>query len=486
MHLSRSDIIVTLVTLLAVAIMGVSLTYSIQATRFEVYSLNFAGFAALVLVCQKIISRERPSILWSFILFVLLGLFLAVHNLTIALAIPGIILFMLWGKKITPGNAILGVIASFIFSGLFYVTLVFRAEHNPLINWGDPSNLGNLVDYILIKGFTTTTSRLAPSHFADQLGFAYDVLYKQLGPAALALSAFGLGYVVVRKREIGIPLVVLFGFNILSVAFAENYFYENYDLHGYLMIALAVLTVGLAVALAIIYDLVMSRLRGRRAGIARYLAVGVFFIFAMLVTAPPVRDNYRAADLSHVTGAADFAGRFLADSPDSAVVVTSSYNTYFCALAYQATHPGKSEQIVNIYNWDHQWGRDETDKQLDLSSQSILTRESYYANLITQNFKKRPVYIEYDQASAPITRYLIPRGMGYLFVVPDSSVSVPQVVSDSAYLSMASASNDLETIRTWVLWIQNRGEYYKARGNQEAAVRFSSLIDTLASKANLQ
>jgi hypothetical protein len=487
MQLIKSDWINSLCSLLAVAIMGISLTYSIQATRFEVYSLNFAGFASLALICLAALKREKPSIYWAISFFAILGLMLGVHNLTIALAIPGLLLFLLWQKKITLGNAILGTIFSFILSGLLYLDILFRAGANPPLNWGDPSSLGNLVDYILIKGFSASITRFSPTHIIAQLGFAYDVIYRQLGPAALALALFGLGYMIVRKKEIGFPLLIIYGLNILSVAFAENYFYENYDLHGYLMISLAISVLSLGIAFTLIYGLIMSRLRGRRAGIARFLGLALFIIFAMLILAPPARDNYKSADLSKVRGADEYAAHFLSDAPDSAIILTSSYNTYFCALAHQAALPlVRQRTVLNLYNWDHDWGRNESDRLLNMSSNDEQTRQGYYREFLNRKMKSIPIYIEYDPASAPIAQYLIPHGLGYLFIVPDSTVTRPKPSSDSLYLSLAARSNDLETIRTWAFWLNNRGEYYKKLGNEIAAQPYLSLIDSLAAKADLK
>ncbi|HBZ00326.1 MAG TPA: hypothetical protein DEO84_03290 [candidate division Zixibacteria bacterium] len=487
LRLAKSEGIISLVSLVSVAIMGVSLTYSIQATRFEVYSLNFAGFAALTLICLSIINRETPSKLLSLGFFMLLGAFLAVHNLTIALAIPGLLLLVVWPQKMTLGNALLGTIGSFIFSGLFYLLLLFNAQSNPPLNWGDPANLGNLVDYILVKGFVTSTSRFTLSHIIAQLSFAYDIFIRQIGPAALALALFGFGYVIWKKREIGIPLTLIFGLNIVSVAFAENYFYENYDLHGYLMISLAIAIIFLAVTFLLIHNLIMSRFKGKRAEVTRALALGIFLIFAMLILAPPAKDNFRSADLSKVRGAEEYAGRFLADAPDSSVVITSSYNTYFCALAYQALFPNtRGKAVVNLYNWDHEWGRDESDRALKIPAQEKFIRTSYYSDFINRAKKSHPVFIEYDQSSAPIARYLIPRGMGYLFSLSDTLSDPATFAVDDPYISLSSKASDLESIRTWVLWLQSRGEYFTRLKCDKAASRYIAQIDTLASKADLQ
>ncbi len=483
----RSEEMFAFVSWLATGFMAMTLTYAVQATRYEVYSLNFAGFAGIVLLCLLIVEREKPSRFLNISLFLILGMLLAVHNLTIALAIPGILLFLVWTRRMTPGYAILGVLASFILAGLTYIFLLFRAMGNPPLNWGDPSSLGRLVDYILVKGFATSTSRLSATHISEQLAFAYDLIYRQIGPAAMALSLYGLGYTIYRKRDIGISLCIVFVLNISSVAFAENYFYENYDLHGYLMISVAISILFLAVAFLQILKFTLSHFRGHRAGISRPFAMILFTIFAVLVMAPQANENFLSADLSKVTGAEEYSRHFLSDAPAGALVITSSYNTYFCALAFQsATGTTADKTVLNMYNWDHEWGISESDRLIGIQSGNIQTVQGYYLEILNRMMNKRPLYIEYDQSSIPIAKYLFPRGMGYIFVNPDSIANAPKPENDDSYLAAASQATDLETIRTWTLWLKNRGDYYTQRGNQKIAARYLTLIDSLATNANLK
>ena len=177
------------VSWLATGFLAMTFTYAIQATRYEVYSLNFAGFAGLVLLSLFIVDREKPSALLKLSLFLLLGLFLAVHNLTIALAIPGMLLFLIWAKKMTPGYAIFGVLASFMLAGLTYIFILLRAMGNPPLNWGDPSSLGRLVDYILVKGFVTSTSRLLSTRTSSSFEAANDFSTAATDAFALPLSS---------------------------------------------------------------------------------------------------------------------------------------------------------------------------------------------------------------------------------------------------------------------------------------------------------
>jgi hypothetical protein len=93
----------------------------------------------------------------------------------------------------------------------------------------------------------------------------------------------------------------------------------------------------------------------------------------------------------------------------------------------------------------------------------------------------RPVYIEYDRSSAPLASYLHPDGMGYLFAPSDSLAAS---YDDSIYVSQAFATQEIETYRTWILWFQNRAEYFARIKNDTLAVKCLAIVDSLAVRAS--
>jgi len=55
---------------------------------------------------------------------------------------------------------------------------------------------------------------------------------------------------------------------------------------------------------------------------------------------------------------------------------------------------------------------------------------------------------------------------------------------DDVYFSRARGSAEIESIRTWVLWLQCRGQYYRDRGLHELADQYFSALNTVAENAN--
>jgi hypothetical protein len=76
--------------------------------------------------------------------------------------------------------------------------------------------------------------------------------------------------------------------------------------------------------------------------------------------------------------------------------------------------------------------------------------------------------------------------MGYLFSPSDTLINPSKNAIDDPYLLFASKAGDLESIRTWALWLQNRGDYYKRQKCDKIANLYMAQIDSLASKANLR
>jgi hypothetical protein len=475
---------IVIFSLIATIIMGISLTFSIQATRFEVYAFHFAGFAAMILLALQIAENDKRSVLRSIILVVLFAILLGAHNLTIILAVPGIILLCAKNKALKIKSFLIGLIGSIILAGLLYLDIFVRARGNPALNWGDPSTVTRFMDYILLRGFSVSSSRIAPSHILELFQFVIEVLYRQIGFVALGIAIFGAISLSRRKLSLALPFLIMLILNVLSVAFAENYFYENYDLHGYLMVSLAVLLLFMTAGFLVILKAISSRLArfGKADGA---LPLVITAALAIIILAIPAGENFLSSDLSRVYTARSFADEFLSSAPDSAVIITSSYNTYFCSLADQAGYrPNDNRIILNLYNWDHEWGREITNHRFGLDIKGESTRQGYYRSFLSSLLKTHPIYIEYDVSSLPLARLLRPNGLGYVLALSDTS-AIPDTI-DAQYGHEAMAASDLESVRTWVLWYQNRGEYFEQRGEQAIAQRYYAMVESLATKVELK
>ncbi len=479
---------VYLFSLISTLVMGISLTYGIQGTRFEVYSLNFACFAALVLMALNMASADHVSPWRYYAFFALIGFAMGAHILTIALAIPGILLIVYSSRRINVRRTASGVaLASLVMIPQYFI-IYYLAQHHPPLNWGDPSSLKSFYNYIFVQEFTVSASSLSPGHIIENLSFVISLLVNQFGALGLALSVWGLIYLAKEKPTIAVPLAIILLLNSFSIIFSEEFFLENYDQHGYLMISLAIVALLVAAGLLRLYISIAALIRRLESNYPRGSARIVSLVIAILVFAYPVKRNIFSADLSAMKEAREYAEQFIEGAPEDAVIVTSYYNTYFCLLAYNAANGSRDKHpILNVYNWDHEWGKEEINRRYQRKLPVDIGRQSFYRHFLNEFMKEFPIYVEYDEASAPLAKYLKPKGLGYMFTTTDTSLGDIDAITGEieARLGAASELKHIESIKTWVLWFQNRGLYYKHRGYPEAAAAYFSAVDSLAALARI-
>ncbi len=480
--------VIYIFSLISTLVMGISFTYGIQGTRFEVYSLNFACFAILVLLACKLASDDHISSWRFYSLFALMGLALGAHILTIALALPGLLLILYLSKRINLRRLFLGAGLAALVMIPQYIIIYYLAQNDPPLNWGNPSSLKSFYDYIFVREFVTSVPSFSPGHILENLSFVIGLLVNQLGVAGLALSVWGLIYLAKEKRAIAVPLVTILILNSFSVIYAEEFFSENYDLQGYLLISMSIVALLMAIGLFRLYLSTVAFTRRLESIHSRNLALMLSLVISILIFAYPVTRNILSADLSDVDGALEYAEEFTEQAPEDAIIITSYYNTYFCLLAYNAANPSHDKhQIINIYNWDHAWGREEINRRYHRKLPIDIDRQTFYRHFLNEFMKEFPIYIEYDEASAPLAKYLKPEGLGYLFTTTDTSmIEIDAVAAEiEAKLGPVSELENIESLKTWVMWLQNRGLYYKQRGYSEAARAYFSAVDSVAALVHL-
>lgn len=485
-HTNQTAIL--LFSMISTFVMGISLTYSVQATRLEVYSLNFACFAILVLIACKIASDDHASRRLYYAFFALMGLAMGAHILTVGLAIPGILLILYLSKRINIGRIIPGLVLAGLVTIPLYFTIYYLAQNHAPLNWGDPSGMKSLYNYVFLQEFTTSASSFSPGHIIENISFVTSILVNQFGFPGLALSVWGLIHLVRERPTTALPLAVILLLNSFSTIYAEEYFLENYDLQGYLMISLSIVALLAAAGLLRMYISIAAFLKRSESNYPRNLALISSLAIAVLVFAYPVKRNIFSADLSNVRGSREYAEQFTDDAPEDAIVITSYYNTYFCLLAYNSEDSALDKnRIVNIYNWDHEWGKEEINRRFQRKIEVNFDRQTFYRYFLSEFIKESPVYIEYDMASAPIARYLKPAGLGYLFTATDTSMIDIEAITGEIEVRLKAVSEleNIESLKTWILWFQNRGLYYKHRRFPEAAEAYFSAVDSVAALVHM-
>jgi len=340
-----------ILSLIAVIILGSSFSFSIQAVRFEVYSLNFTCFAILIYLAFKLSSNvERYRTIYTAMMIIITVISLGGHHFTIALTFPGILLIFFLRKKLKLKHLIYFAVSTFILLVPLYFSIYFLALKNPILNWGDPSNWRNFIDYFFLKEFSTPLSSLVPGHLAQNLSFVVELIIKQIGILGFLLGLWGIIKFIRLSPKLALPFLAILIPNLFSILYFEEYFYENYDQHGYVLFSVAIFTLFMVMTMGFLSGYISRFLRAKmpkKTGIFDFI---IMIAVAAIIIFMPLKRNLFSASLSRTTASKEFAELFLNDAPDNSVVITSYYNTYFCLLAYQALN--RSEEDIMITNVD--------------------------------------------------------------------------------------------------------------------------------------
>jgi hypothetical protein len=474
---------VDLISLLTTVVLGTSFAFGIQAVRFEVYSLSFALFAAMFLIALSICRSGDGNTARLLLLAVVVGLALGTHILTIGLALPGIFMLLFRSRRVRIGSILIGAFVSIVLASLAYGYIYYLARQQPILNWGDPSDLRRFLDYFTAREFTTSISSFGPGHIIANFVFVVNLMVRQFGLPAMLLSLWGLYNLAGFRKRVGYPLILILVLNVFSIIFSEDFYYGNYDQQGYLLISLAVVSLSGAVGLWSLHGFLAGFVQSRRLTSPGNKALIGAVLAAILIYAYPLIENTFSADLSGVHGAEEYANEFSGSAPDKAIIITSYYNTYFCLAAEEAiSGDSHTAAILNIYNWDHRWGRNDSRRRYEKALDVDVDRQTFYRNFLNALMRDVPIYIEYDESSAPLAKYLRPDGLGYLLTAPDTSViSAGKATGEiKSRLADLAERKDLETVKTWVLWFQNRGNFHKHRGYPGLAAAYYAAAESVA------
>ncbi|UCE66437.1 MAG: DUF2723 domain-containing protein [Candidatus Zixiibacteriota bacterium] len=482
----RSKTEPVILSLVSAAAVGLSFSYSIQAVRFEVYSLNFACFALLLLLTLRLsFHNKKNNALYMIIMVFVTAISLGAHHFTAALTFPGILLILYFHKKLKPKYLFYFAVSTFVLLIPLYLSIYLLSLKNPVLNWGDPSTLRNFLDYFFLREFSTPLSRLAPGHLAYNLTFAVSLISKQIGILGSLFALWGIIKLIRLTPKLAVPFVVILIPNMFSILYFEEYFYENYDLHGYVLFSIAFLSLFMVAIIGFLSERLNGLFRDKISGKNQIYSLLFMIAMAAIIIYMPLKRNIFSANLSRTATAGQFADLLLNDAPKNSVIVTSYYNTYFCLLAHQALNPSADPKtITNVYNWEHQWGRNQTAALLDFDPDEASTRPDFYRTLLNRIKDYRSIYVEYDNASAPLINFLKPSGLGYRFSISDTTLNDTFSPAEEIeyYYEIASKSRDIESIRTWILWFTNRGQFYLKRGESDLANRYFEAAEKIASR----
>jgi hypothetical protein len=453
-----------------------SASLTAQSTRGEVYSLNLLLFViALYFMADLIVSYDGARSRSFIVSCLFLGLGLANHHLTLILVLPGL-LYLALGEKLDYRIISIGMVLYILPLSLYYY-LIILAGNNPDLNWGNPKTISDLFAIITGKGFNKPVSAFSIGHIWENYSFDISLLYRQIGPILGLFTIAGIIVGWAKSKKLTLFLLICLIFNLLSTVFNEMYYYENTDLHGYLLISLVCL---IAFAISGIKNMAL-RIKGR------YTSILVAVALAISILIPAIA-NHGWANLSGNMAAPNFASTIIDEYPQNSLVITSSYNSFFIIKAMQDVNGYRKDlMVVNVYLFGQKWYRELIATRFKLQHINLNTADTrnFYRDLINIYKDSSEIYVEYDDQSAPLRNYLSPSGLLMKFNnQPNDWDKIDKdefVGSDlRKFDNLARPGMDYELLKSVMLMLDGRYNYFKAVGQPNFAERYLAAIDKIA------
>lgn len=326
-------------------------TFWFQSTSVEVYSLQIFLFTLIILFLIKAYLYEGEDKLsfknqWIFLAIVLaLGFS---NHMTTLLILPGIAYLYFDKNKFNSVSFKKIGFMLIVFFGiliLFYSYLPIRASQEPLINWGNPTNLEKIYRHISGKQYqvwlfsSTAAAKKQLSYFINNLPSEFSI--------SLLIIFIGLFVSYTRARKFFIFSLITF---LTAVLYSINY--DIHDIDSYFLLAY------IALAFFAVFGIVkiLAVLKFKKYTYAVSSIVIALFIFTQIFV------NYDEVDQSDVYTFEDYSKAVL-NSVDHNSIVFSYLWDYLVSPSYYV-------QFVENYRRD------------DVVIDKELLRRSWYFNQI--------------------------------------------------------------------------------------------------------
>ncbi|MCP4633014.1 MAG: DUF2723 domain-containing protein [candidate division Zixibacteria bacterium] len=436
------------VSLLLFAVSYSSLT---QALRAEVYYPNLLLICFIVyLVTKPVFSfaeRNRNILLIAF----LIGLGAGIHHLTVFLTIPGVFLIYASSKHSNFVKLLPFVVAA-LSAGLTIVLFIpIRFSANPPYFWGEASSVQGLIDIMTASDFSKNFNPFGIGHIKNLIGFNIDLLFRQLGVLGITGMLLGIFLAFKRIPLLGLGLLLILLLNLSSIFLFEEYFYTYLDLHGYLLLSMALTSVLSAIGLCYLINGIYRKKTVRAKMDYRHLLTVSLIIIAL--TGMATADIF-SFSLRKYIGAEELSEKLSEKLDNNSVIICSSMNTKFL-LDYKKHCSSELSEInvVDLNSLDRKWYRENIVPKL---IQDPLTSDDSKSilNDIIRNHQEN-IFTDFSPSLSYNADHFVPDGLLYKYS-PGHHRDKHKLMIDI----FPQSDEDLELKRFYSEWLLNRGIYY--------------------------
>ncbi|MBN1301552.1 MAG: DUF2723 domain-containing protein [Melioribacteraceae bacterium] len=303
---------------------GFSLAFSksfwLQSTSAEVYSLHVMLISILIYLIIKNNLFENASFDRGWYLIALLYALAFGNHMTTLLLVPSTILILFLQKE--KGKTFIRILPKIavIFLGtiiIVYSYLYLRALTEPQLNWGDPSNLQNILRHVagkqyqvwMFTSFVNAKSQLT-NYFLNLPGeFGYPLLFISL-----------IGIIQLYKFSKNLFWFFLTSF-IFTVIYSSNY--DIKDIEPYYLLANISIAFFISFGFANLYTLLLKQLKSRHLCIAA----------TVILLAVHISYNYNKADRSGVYIFEDYTKSLINSTENQSLILSYQWD-YFISASY--------------------------------------------------------------------------------------------------------------------------------------------------------
>ncbi len=311
--------------------LGFSLTFWLQSTRVEVYSLQMFLLSLIIYFSiraynshNSIDSSSNKFWVWAFIF---IGLGLANHLTTIFIVFPTIVLFFLKNRFKFQNIRFMFYLflISFVVAVSFYLLMMLRASSNPPFKYGDPSNLISLFDHVTAQRYKGNmfqgifSFKLQAEKFINLLQFNFAKQKWGEFSLSILLGIAGIIFSFILLKQFNYYL-----FLILFFTLAISFNYNIYDINEYFLPAFYIICLCSGLCILIISAILPKTIS---------VKLLIFFVSFVLIGSQ-IYGNYKFADKSNDYFYETYAKNLLESLPPNAILYTDNWSLALSPMLY--------------------------------------------------------------------------------------------------------------------------------------------------------
>jgi hypothetical protein len=292
-----------------------------QSVIVEVYTLNIFFIALAVIwffLALKYSKKANHHIFPLILLAWVCGLGLGNH-VTYVFIYP-LVLIGLWNLIQSKANKwCIFLCAVGWLSGLFtYILLPIRAQHHPLVNWGDPETLSGFLWLLKGGGYSGNVFGIELQEYPARIISWISLLFAQFGIFGMLASIWGIIYAKVSSLLKWSTVYVFFVYSIFAIGYKTN------DSLVYLLPSLLIFSLWISWGI-----LTLWKTRWKKINLGLILSILIVINLIIVLPARYQANAPTTADLSQ------YAQETLAQAPNGAIVYPTTDGQTFALWYYQ-------------------------------------------------------------------------------------------------------------------------------------------------------